>query len=171
MPFTDEDFDRLDRTMADMQESIECLLSQALSKRYGERPRLFWHLLKDPKTVSPRELNDLLASAEDAGRITRAEASRVIWSHLVLRDATAVAPAYLVVEVERTVRVAHIRRVQKRAAIFRKVGLTVECAVAGLNIQRDALDVTERESIGRMIEQELDGEDPTAGAVDDPHSY
>jgi hypothetical protein len=37
-----------------------------------------------------------------------------------------------------------------------------------MNILPDALDLTDCEGIGRMIEQELDGEDPTHGASDEP---
>jgi hypothetical protein len=96
----------------------------------------------------------------DSGQITDAEADRVLWADIVMCGGAPDAPAYLVVQVSRTVSERDIRLAIRRAAAFRQANSGARPVVAGQRIRRSAAELADRLGVGRMFECEFDDEDP-----------
>jgi hypothetical protein len=156
---SDDAFDRLERSLIEVQQHLDDLIGMQLRDRCAERPGFFWDLVANPTAMTIRELNDLLQRAEDDGRLTHADACRVLWADIVIRGGDSDAPVYLLVKVSRKVAGDDVRRAVRRAAILRKAGFDARPVVAGERIRRSALDLAERLGVGRMFECEFDGED------------
>jgi hypothetical protein len=158
----DTAFDRLERSMQELQQDLADLVSESLRRRYEDRPRLFSDLIEKPTTVSSRDVNDLLMRAVTDGHLTDDEAYRALRTDLVIRGGNLDAPTYLVVEVSRTVSERDVRVAARRASTLRKAGYEARAAVAGQNIRRDAQALAQELGVGRMFECEFDGEDPVS---------
>jgi len=102
----------------------------------------------------------LLETAIAGGRMTDADADRVLGADIVIRGGDTDVPTYLVVKVSRKVAERDVRRAVRYASILRNAGFDARPVVAGEFIRRSAVEIAERLGVGRMFECEFDGEDP-----------
>jgi len=146
--------------MIELQQHLDDLIGMSVGRRYTERPGFFSDLVEHPRTVSPQDLWGLLETAIAGGRMTDADADRVLGADIVIRGGDTDVPTYLVVKVSRKVDERDVRRAVRYASILRNAGFDARPVVAGEFIRRSAVEIAERLSVGRMFECEFDGEDP-----------
>ena len=77
-------FDRLDRSLQELQGHVDDLIGEQIRCRYASRPLLFADLIENPETVSERDVSDLLVRSVADGRLTESEARRVVWADIVI---------------------------------------------------------------------------------------
>ncbi len=139
-----------------LEADLEVLLSYGAEKRFRELPRLFSHLILLPRPLSRDDLDGWLQEHVAGGRLTEAEAIRILRSDIVFRGGESDDPACLVVEVSWSVDRSDVRRARERASLLRKVVPRTIAVVAGQRIADDAAALAEREGVARVIELELD---------------
>jgi len=152
----------LDHSTLQLGRSVRFLVNVSLEQRFRERPLLFGDLAERPVGVTYDDLDRMLTLDEERGRLQHGDARRILRTGFVLLGNGA-TPTYLAVEVSWSVDVSDVQRAAERAGLLRKAGHQACGAVAGWRIQREALDLAERLGVGRVIERELDGEDPAGG--------
>jgi hypothetical protein len=164
----DQRFDRTDTQMLRMSGDLGTLKGTDMERRYREHASWFGHLIEQPVALTPAEVSTLLGREVAAGRLLPGDARRVDRADVILRSDEPGPPRFLVVEVSWLVQERDVRRALDRALLLRKAGHRADAAVAGEQIQEDARALAERLGVGRLIEEELDAEELTAGASGEP---
>ena len=166
----DQRFDRADQRADQRAQQtntdIGILKGNSVEARFRGRPTLFGDLVSQPVALSITEFDAFIAQEIAAGRLLPVEGRRVLRTDLLIRGGEPANPTYLAIEVSWSVDVSDVQRAAERAGLLRKAGHQARGAVAGWRIQREALDLAERLDVGRVIERELDGEDPAGGDDD-----
>jgi len=178
----DQRFDGIDQQLGGMSQrlvradqraqrtntDIGILKGNSVEERFRGRATFFSDLVPRPVVLTISEFDAFVADEIATGRLLPVEGRRVLRTDLLVRGGEPANPTYLVVEVSWSVDVSDVQRAAERAGLLRKAGHQARGAVAGWRIQREALDLAERLDVGRVIERELDGEDP-AGGDDEQH--
>jgi DNA repair exonuclease SbcCD ATPase subunit len=144
---TDEALERLARTVDAAVAALTARMDE-MTTEFGymyeiffrlRAPALFRRWLRRPRPVEVEDLA-LLDSATENGTVTQQEAEEIALTDLVLegQDVQTREPAYLAVEVSRTINPDDVERARQRAAILRKAGLTARAAVGGRRITAEA---------------------------------
>jgi hypothetical protein len=147
-----------------MMRERELLLSSLerdmLSRRYADRPYLFSELVEQPLTMSMSDWDRRLAVLVKAGRLTRVAVVRLRGCDLVIRGGEPESPTYLVFRVAKILTEHDVYEALNFAELLAGADLNVRPAVAGHQITREGLALVNRLSVARMLEAELDGDDP-----------
>jgi len=118
-------------------------------------PELFSHLVDDPVALTRPQLRAWLRPHTEAGRLTQAEAVRLLLADLVFRGRQNGRTAFLVVEISWSVDVADVRRAADRATLLRKVAPRTLPVVAGWRIQDEAVELAESQQVAMVLEEEV----------------
>ena len=170
----DKRFDRMDERLGHVDargrrttDSLAVLKGSSMEERYrGRAVAYFSELVAEPVAFTTAEFDAFTGAELAAGRLLPAEARRLGRADLLVRGSVAGEPKYLVVEVSWALNEEGVERAADRAGLLRKAGYDAQGVVAGWRIQPAALQLAERIGVARMIERELDGEDPTGGEDD-----
>ena len=117
------------------------LKGDSLERRYRERaPAYFGGLIRGARALTTEDLDGLLESAVDLGRLSEDEAKEVLHSDVVVRGRRREddSEVYLVVEVSSGVGSGDVERAARRAEILSRSGVAALAVVAGERITADA---------------------------------
>ncbi len=140
---------------------------ELLEIRYERRAGAFFGpLLRRVRSVNPREREDLLDDALEAGVLTRDEAQELRLADLIIRGKrwSDGEEAYLVVEVSAGIGLSDVSRATSRAHVLRKLRAAIP-VVAGNTIAAEAAEAAAHAGVwvvqdGRVI--------PPQGAAESP---
>ena len=149
-------FDRTDAQLLRVSGDLGTLKSGDMEERVLKRVVQFRHLIPWPVAMTAEHVAALLDDDIASGRLSRGEARQVERSDVIARSDEAGTPRYLVLEISWLVQVSDVRRAHDRAALLRKAGKDALAAVAGTQIEADAVALAERLSVARTIDEELD---------------
>ncbi|MGH9063926.1 MAG: hypothetical protein ACRD0L_08180, partial [Acidimicrobiales bacterium] len=126
------------------------LAGMRLEARYRHHPYgYFGALVRRARTVYTGELADMLEEAVAGGRLTPEEAADVALADVVVAGTDGGEPAYLVVEVSRTVGPSDVERAGRRAGLLVRAGHRARGVVAGAEISGPA--TTEADEAGVAV--------------------
>jgi hypothetical protein len=150
------DVTALKGSVALLHSDNSVLKGSGMEQRYRQFPRFFAHLISEPIALAPAELDAWLQEQAAIGRLTQAEALRILRTDIVFRGVQDGQAAHLLVEVSWTVDETDVQRAADRARLLRKAAPLTRPVVAGQRIQPDAVALAERLDVARVIEEELD---------------
>lgn len=119
----------------------------------------FWfsELIAAPVALSGRHVAEMLHHHVAEGRLTPAEAAHIRRTDIVIEGVEAGEPAYLIVEVSRTVSTYDVQRAADRAILLRKAAPRVRAVAAGKFIRSDAVELAERRGVVTEVEDVVGG--------------
>ena len=131
----------LQRTQRRLIIDVADLKGDSLERRYRERaPAYLGGLIRGARALTTEDLDGLLESAVDLGRLSEDEAKEVLHSDVVVRGRRREddSEVYLVVEVSSGVGPGDVERAARRAEILSRSGVAALAVVAGERITADA---------------------------------
>jgi len=131
----------LQRTQKRLIIDVADLKGERLERRYRERaPAYFGGLIRGARALTTKDLDGLLESAVDLGRLSEDEAKEVLHSDVVVRGRRREddSEVYLVVEVSSGVGPGDVERAARRAEILSRSGVAALAVLAGERITADA---------------------------------
>ncbi len=118
--------------VAEMAGHVEWLKGDALERRYRERaPAYLGRIAKRLHTLTTDEVEELLAPATEARRLTDEEAQQIRLADGIVRGRREGDEVYLVLEVSWGVGLGDVQRAEERAALLTKAGRVAMPVVAG----------------------------------------
>ena len=154
-------FDRLQARLERLEADVGRLKGSDLERTYRERaPSYFGRLLQGLRVLSAEQLDRLVESAVQEGRLTWEERDDLLAADVVAqgRRRASGEEAYLVVEVSWSVDPSDVERAHRRAGILRKAtDEAALAAVAGVAMTPDARQLAEELGVIQVTDGAVEG--------------
>ena len=126
-----------------------------LEERHRQRPFLFFRsLVRKPRVLFERGLDDLLDEPVARGTLSQAQADDVVRADVVVqgRLTTDRSEVYLVVEVSWGVGISDVERTARRARLLARAGVATMPVVSGNGITPEAVDRCREMQVWQLID-------------------
>ncbi len=126
-----------------------------LEERHRQRPFLFFRsLVRKPRVLFERGLDDLLDEPVARGILSQAQADDVVRADVVVqgRLTTDRSEVYLVVEVSWGVGISDVERAARRARLLARAGVATMPVVSGNGITPEAVDRCREMQVWQLID-------------------
>jgi hypothetical protein len=129
------------------RHDFQILKSELLTRKVTERPGIFREVLRDPRPLSPAEVDAWLNGFVEREQLSPSEVRELCWADLLVRGEREGQDSYLVTEVSWTVGPKDVERAQRRAGLLRRVGVPAWPLVVGRHVSDRARDHIRQQSI------------------------
>ncbi len=154
------DMDEVKAALRRLEDSVGEVRGSTWEVMFRANPDFYFsHIIGQPAALSRRQIEAVLEPHVSAGRLTRAEVGHIVRTDLIISGLEDDEPAFLVVEVSRTVSPTDVQRAADRAILLRKATPHVRPVVAGKLLRADAAELAGRRGVlteaGDVVERDL----------------